>query len=100
LAGEGRRGTGWSRAVTRVERRGFIVGTLSLLTAPLAVEAQPAGKVYQVGHVTSGSREQDVMFLRALEKGLKQLGYVEGRNVRFEYRFANGQVNRLPALMA
>jgi putative ABC transport system substrate-binding protein len=73
---------------------------LALLAAPLAAEAQQAGKVYQVGHVTSGSREQDVVFLRALEERLKQLGYVEGRNLRFEYRFANGQVNRLPALMA
>ena len=35
--------------MTRVERRGFIVGTLSLLAAPLAAEAQPAGKVHRIG---------------------------------------------------
>ncbi len=35
--------------MTRVERRGFIVGTLSLLAAPLAAQAQPAGKVYRIG---------------------------------------------------
>ena len=40
------------------------------------------------------------MFLRALEDGLGRLGYTEGQNLRFEYRFADGQVERLPALMA
>ena len=85
--------------MTRVERRAFITGTLSLLAAPLAAVGQPVGKVYQVGHVTTGSRGQDGGFLQALEAGLKQLGYVEGQNLRFESRFADGQVERLPALM-
>src|SRR4029450_11812749 len=47
LAGEGRRGAGWSRAMTRVERRGFIVGTFALLAAPLECDAQPPGKIYR-----------------------------------------------------
>ena len=83
-----------------MDRRVFIAGAVSVLAAPLVAEGQPVGKVYQVGHVTTGSRVQDGGFLQALEAGLKQLGYVEGQNLRFESRFADGQVERLPALMA
>jgi putative ABC transport system substrate-binding protein len=71
---------------------------LVLLASPGA-EGQPAGKVYRVGHVTSGTRDQDTVFLRALEDGLQRLGYVAGQNLRLEHRFADGQVERLPALM-
>jgi hypothetical protein len=40
--------------MTRMERRGFIVGTLGLLAAPLAVEAQQVGKVYRIGFLRAG----------------------------------------------
>jgi putative ABC transport system substrate-binding protein len=83
-----------------VNRRAFIAGSLGLLAGPPVAEAQQAGKVYQVGHVTSGSRGQVGGFHRALEDELKRLGYVEGQNLRFESRFADGRVERLPALMA
>ena len=73
---------------------------VAALAAPLAAEAQPAGKVYRVGHVMSGTRDQNAVTLRALEDGLRGLGYVEGQNLRFEHRFADGQIERLPALMA
>jgi putative tryptophan/tyrosine transport system substrate-binding protein len=84
-----------------IERRGFLrtLG-LSLLAAPLAVEAQPTEKAYRVGHVMSGTRDQSAVILQALEDGLRRLGYVDGQNVRFEHRFADRQVERLPALMA
>ena len=55
-----------------MNRRAFIVGTLTIVVVPLDAGAQPAGKVYRVGYVTSGSRGQDVGFLRALEDGLKE----------------------------
>jgi putative ABC transport system substrate-binding protein len=48
----------------------------------------------------SGTREQNAVTLRALEDGLRGLGYVEGQNLRFENRFAEGQVERLPSLIA
>jgi putative ABC transport system substrate-binding protein len=56
--------------------------------------------VYRVGHVTSGTPDETAGFRRALEDGLRQLGYVEGQNLRLEHRFAEGKVERLPALMA
>jgi putative ABC transport system substrate-binding protein len=73
---------------------------LTVLALRPATEAQPPAKVYKVGHLTSGTRSQEAAFLRALEDGLAQLGYVGGRNLRLEYRFADGHVERLPDLMA
>ena len=72
----------------------------AFLAAPLAIEAQPTGRAYRVGHVSSGTRDQNAMVVQALEDGLRRLGYVDGLNVRFEHRFADGQVERLPALVA
>jgi len=83
-----------------MDRRAFISGmTLGLLAAPLAAEAQPAGKVPRIGFLFSGAsgpaREVDTF-----RQGLRDLGYIEGQNIAIEYRFAAGQVERLPELAA
>ncbi len=68
-------------------------------TWPLAARAQqPAGRVYRVGYLGVASREQTPLLTRALEEGLRSLGYRVGENVAIEYRFANGELERLPAL--
>src|SRR5213592_4644346 len=68
---------------------------------PLAVRAQQAaGRVYRVGYLAFASREQQVHLSKAFEEGLRTLGYRVGENVAIEYRFANGQLERLPALAA
>jgi putative ABC transport system substrate-binding protein len=69
---------------------------------PLAAHAQqPAGRVYRVGYLGTPSREQTPLHLtRAFEEGLRSLGYRAGDNVAIEYRFANGELKRLPALAA
>ena len=87
LAGEDRRGAGWSRTMTRVERRVFLAGTLALLAAPLAVEAQPAGKVWRIGYL---SLAQADTARHGFQRGLADVGYVEGHSVRVEYRQAGG----------
>jgi putative ABC transport system substrate-binding protein len=74
-----------------VDRRAFIAGSLALLAAPLAAEAQWAGKVYRIGYLGNGSPTQSA-------PGLRELGWVEGQNVSIEYRWANGDLSRLPAL--
>jgi ABC-type uncharacterized transport system substrate-binding protein len=84
-----------------MDRRTFLAGTgAALLTAPRASEAQQAGKVYRIGLLQIQPRERLVPFLKAFEEGLRELGYVEGRNFVREYRFAVGQRERLPALAA
>jgi putative ABC transport system substrate-binding protein len=85
-----------------MKRREFITllgGTAA--TWPLAARAQqPAGRVYRVGYLGIPSREQAPHLIKAFEEGLRSLGYRVGDNVAIEYRFANGELERLPALAA
>jgi putative ABC transport system substrate-binding protein len=72
-----------------------VMFTLGLLAAPLAAQAQPA-KVYQLGTLSPAPLTPP----RNLIESLGELGYVEGRNLRLERRYADGRVERLPALAA
>ena len=83
-----------------MDRRTFI-GTLtgSLLVAPHAARAQKSA-VPMLGFLCLGSPAQWVAFVAAFRTGLKETGYVEGQNVAIEYRWAEGQVDQLPALAA
>jgi putative ABC transport system substrate-binding protein len=84
-----------------MDRREFI-GTLAggLVAAPLAAEAQQAAKIARIGYLVTNlaaNRHLHEAFLQ----GLRDLGYVEGRNVEIEHRSAEGKlVERLPALAA
>src|SRR4051795_10373581 len=85
-----------------MRRRDFI--TLlggAAATWPLAAHAQqPAERVYRVGYLSLSSRVPSVRFAEAFEDGLRRLGYRVGENITIEYRYANGQMERLPALAA
>src|SRR6266581_1654716 len=70
-----------------------------LLAAPLTAEAQLAEKVSRVGFLFYGASGPSPE-LDAFRQGLRDLGYIEGQNIAIEYRFANGQVGRLPELAA
>ena len=63
------------------------------------VEAQQPAKVYRLGFVSSSSRDQSPR-ADAFRQGLQELGYVEGKNLVIEYRYAEGRSDRLPALVA
>jgi putative ABC transport system substrate-binding protein len=67
-----------------------------LLAAPLTAEGQQTGKVYRIGVLAN---EPSPMW-EALRQRLKELGYVEGQNIAFEYRWSAGQVERFPSLAA
>ncbi len=81
-------------------RRAFI-GTLAgaLLAAPLASEAQQAAKVPRIGYLAP-NLAAGPLGREAFRQGLRDLGYVEGRNLVIEYRDADGKFERLPALAA
>ena len=68
--------------------------------APLAAWAQQPRKVYTVGYLTVPSRETAQDGANAFQGGLRDLGWVEGQNVRVEYRFADSNLDRLPHLAA
>jgi hypothetical protein len=73
---------------------------LSLLVAPLAVEAQPTKTVPRVGYLSPGSSADPGGLRRfeAFRHGLRELGYVEGQSVALEPRWAEGKYERYPAL--
>jgi len=87
-----------------MDRRAFL-GTLAggLLAVPLAAEAQPAGKVYRIGllgNTPLPESSPDAPGWGTLRQGMKELGYVEGKNIVFEYRWSEGKADRFPNLAA
>jgi putative tryptophan/tyrosine transport system substrate-binding protein len=66
---------------------------------PLAGRAQQPAKLPTVGALVIGSTDPE-QFWRDFRQGLRDLGYVEGQNIRFEFRSAQGQANRVPELAA
>ncbi len=70
---------------------------LGLLAAPLAAQAQEAARVYRVGFLSPGSPGPTI---HAFREGLREVGYVEGRSLIIEARFAEGRSERLPELVA
>jgi putative ABC transport system substrate-binding protein len=89
------------RAPFLLERRTFMTMiTGGLLAAPLAVEAQQAGKVWRVGFLAGGARTPDGAPPPALRQALQELGYVEQQNVIYVGRWADAKRDRLPGLAA
>jgi putative ABC transport system substrate-binding protein len=82
-----------------MDRRAFISGsTLALLGAPLAAQAQQPGKVPRIGGLVVAS--PGFPPIEGFRQGLRELGYVEGRNIAVEYRYAEGRADRYGALAA
>src|SRR6266487_5108769 len=82
-----------------MDRRDTVLALLALGAAPFAAEAQQAAKVARIGHL-SPNLAASPHLRDAFLQGLRDLGYVEGRNVVIEYRDAEGKLERLPALAA
>ena len=85
-----------------MRRREFIMLVCGVVAGwPLATRAQQSiGRAYRIGYLTIASREQTLHLIKAFEEGLRTLGYRVGENVTIEYRFADGDMERLPALAA
>ncbi|HVN35480.1 MAG TPA: ABC transporter substrate-binding protein [Casimicrobiaceae bacterium] len=82
-------------------RRTFI-GTMAggLLAARLAARAQQPAKVYRVGYLSQPTRESVAGAVEAFLTKLRELGWIEGQNLVIEYRWAEGDAERLPGLAA
>jgi putative ABC transport system substrate-binding protein len=104
----GRQGT--CAAVMRTPRRRvgtapistvILIVVLTMLAAlPLVADAQPAGNVPRVAYLNASSAASATWAVKAFQLGLRELGYIEGQNILVEYRWADGQFERLPALAA
>ena len=84
-----------------MDRRAFI-STLTggLLAAPLAAEGQQVGRVWRIGFLGAATPSVWASRVEGLRGGLRDLGYVEGKNIVIEFRWANGMYDRLPDLAA
>ena len=82
---------------SHLARMGMLI--LAMLSLSAAVEAQPKGKVVRIGLLDFGAANpSSEARWKALRERLHELGFVEGQNVAYEPRWANGQVDRLPGL--
>src|SRR5262245_18925200 len=82
-----------------MDRRAFI-GALAggVIVAPLAAQAQQAGKLYRIGLLSGGSPERNTPQIEAFLKSLHDMGWVDGQNVIIEWRSAEASTDRLAAL--
>jgi len=81
-----------------MRRREFIAVVAGALSWPVTAAAQQTGKMPRIGILNNGSAAS--MTNSAFFQGLRELGYTEGQNLAIEFRFADWQLDRLPALAA
>ena len=79
-------------------RRAFIATLALAVLPPVVAETQQGGKTWRLGFLGGGSPSGYAPHVEALRLGLRDHGYVEGRDVTIEYRWADGRYDRLPAL--
>jgi putative tryptophan/tyrosine transport system substrate-binding protein len=89
-----------------MRRRAFLYGSAATLAGPRAGEAQHAGKVYRVGTIAGASPISELVgtdpvnpAARAFVHGLRDLGYVQGKNLVLETRSAEGRLDRVDAIV-
>src|SRR4029450_13161506 len=83
-----------------MNRRAFIGAVAGgLAVAPLTARAQSPGRIYRVGHLAaSAPSAENTRLLSAFHGEMRERGWLEGRNVAYEYRWAEGRYERLPQL--
>jgi ABC-type uncharacterized transport system substrate-binding protein len=81
-----------------MKRREFISLVGAAAAWPLAARAQQVGKTPQIGYLGVSSPSLEPHYVEAFRQKLRELGHVEGKNIAIEYRWADGQDNRLPNL--
>lgn len=86
--------------MNHISRRKCVLAAAALLAAPLASFAQQDSKIRRVGHLLGGTLATHRALHDAFIRGLNELGYTEGRNVIIETRWAEGKIDRFPALVA
>src|SRR5882757_644654 len=79
----------------------IVVWLFALALAPFGLaEAQQAGKVPRIDYLSSASPSAISARIETFRQGLREFGYVEGKNLVIEWRYAEGKLDRLPALLA
>jgi putative ABC transport system substrate-binding protein len=76
----------------------ILVAVVLLALGVTAEAQQPAGNVARIGYLATASGATELPYIEAFRLGLRELGYVEGKNINIEYRYAEGKFERLPEL--
>lgn len=82
----------------RIRIRVFLFLLIIVLRITGFADAQQSAKVPRIGFLAGGSRSGDSLLIDAFWQRMKKLGYVEGKNITAEYRYAEGATERLPDL--
>src|SRR5215468_4953979 len=77
-----------------------ILVAVILLTVAVVTEAQQPAKVPRIGYLSNADAATDSERAGGIRLALRELGYIEGQNIAFEYRYAEGKVDRAPELAA
>ena len=75
----------------------WLLITVLLITAP-PLHAQQSGKIFRIGFLDASTASGSAVLIDAFRKELRKLGWIEGKNIAIEYRFADGKSERLPEL--
>jgi putative ABC transport system substrate-binding protein len=86
--------------IRATSRRRVVLGSLLVLVASLAAEAQQSRKVYQIGVVWGTFPDRSEELFVPLRDRLRELGYVDGKNIVFQQRWAEDKPDRIPGIMA
>jgi len=83
-----------------VDRRAFVAGSIALLAAPQTAEAQQAGKLPTIGFLGTNTASAQSQWTAAFVQRLRELGWIEGRTVTIEYRWAEGRSERFGQIVS
>src|SRR4030095_1814641 len=89
-----RRGKGMNRKI------GICLLTGCLICFALFIEAQQPKKVPTIGYLSASDAARESSRAEAIRRALRELGYIEGQNIAFQYRYAEGKRDRFPELAA
>jgi len=89
------------RAEKNMQRKITVLTLCAMLFALcLPIQAQQAGKLLRIGFLDSSTASGSAVLVEAFRQELSKLGWIEGKNIAIEYRFAGGQPKRQPELAA
>jgi putative tryptophan/tyrosine transport system substrate-binding protein len=81
-----------------IGRRTFLASIVGVVVAPLAIQAQQTARVFRIAFLSNGNRATSEPAVQAFVRGLREYGWIDRQNVAIEYRWADGNLDRLPAL--
>src|SRR2546426_349752 len=90
----------WSRRIQNRKLAGIVALVVTFAMCAVVAQAQQQGKVARIGYISSTSLSAESSRLDGFRQVLRELGHVEGKNIVIEYRFAEGNSDRLPTLAA